>query len=75
MINFSTLGSRAVARLTVPGGQEFHFPQIVNKFSYFSSNFAYFLLDFGPPGGQLAHLGRPWLRHCWVLIEMDKIIT
>ena len=53
---------RAVASLTVPGGQEFHFPQI--NFSYFSSNFAHFLPHFGPPGGRLSHPERPWLRHC-----------
>ena len=40
------------------------FPQISINFSYFSSNFIYFLPHFGPPGGQLAHPGRPWLRHC-----------
>ena len=36
-------------------------PQISINFPYFSSNFTYF--DFGPPGGRLAHPGRPWLRH------------
>ena len=34
-----------------------------DEFSYFSSNFTYFLPHFGPPGGRLAHPGRPWLRH------------
>ena len=47
---------RAVASLTVPGGQEFHFPhffpQISINFSYFSSNFTYFLLHLDPPGGR-----------------------
>ena len=47
---------RAVASLTVPGGQEFHFPQFFLKFwsffSYLSSNFTYFLPHFGPPGGE-----------------------
>ena len=33
-------------------------------FSYFSSNFTYFLPHFSPPGGRVAHPGRPWLRHC-----------
>ena len=93
---------RAVASLTVPDGQEFHFfhlflkfqliflifpqtllifflifsqphspgwarvplfspfPQISIDFSDFSSNFSYFLPHFGPLGGRLAHLGRPW---------------
>ena len=32
-------------------------PQILNKFSYFSSNFTYFLPHFGPPGGRVAHPG------------------
>ena len=36
------------------------FPQISVQFSYFSSNFFYFLPHFGPP---LAHLERSWLRH------------
>ena len=39
------------------------FPQISINFSYFSWNFTYFLPHFGPPGGQVAHPGRPWLRH------------
>ena len=30
----------------------------------FSSNFTHFLPHFGPPGGRVAHPGRPWLRHC-----------
>ena len=37
------------------------FPQILINFS---SNFTYFLRHFGPPGGRVAHPGRPWLRHC-----------
>ena len=40
------------------------FPQISISFFYFSSNFTYFLPHFGPPGGRVAHPGRPWLRHC-----------
>ena len=55
---------RAVASLTFPGGQEFHFPQILINFSYLSSNFTYFLPQFDPPGGQVAQPERPWLRHC-----------
>ena len=39
------------------------FPEIWIKFSYFSSNFSHFLPHFGPPGGQVAHPGRPWLCH------------
>ena len=42
------------------------FPQILISFSYFSSNFTYFLPHFCPPGGRVAHPGRPWLRH-WPL--------
>ena len=49
--------ARAVASLTVPGGQEYHFPHFFHKiwikFSYFSSNFSHFLPHFGPPGGQV----------------------
>ena len=39
------------------------FPQISINFFYFSSNFPCFLPHFGPPGGRVAHPGRPWLRH------------
>ena len=70
---------RAVASLTVPVGQGFHFPhfftQILINISYFSSNFIYFLPHFGPPGGRLAHPGRPWLRHNhprWPLVSIHK---
>ena len=42
------------------------FPQILINFS---SNFSYFLPNFGPPGGRLAHPGRPWLRHWLKLIS------
>ena len=55
-------GSRAVASLTVPGGQEFlfpHFSQMLIIFSYFSSNVYNFLPHFGSPGGRVAHPGRP----------------
>ena len=52
---YQLLNCRAVASLTVLSGQEFHFPhffpQTWNKFSYFSSDFTYFLPNFGPPGG------------------------
>ena len=71
-------GDRAVASLTVPGGQEFHFP-------HFSSNFDQFYLFFlklfsfsssfwpsgwasRPPGKALATpLGSEVPRSCWVL--------
>ena len=39
------------------------FPQIWIKFSYFSAHCSHFLPHFDPPGGQVAHPGRPWLRH------------
>ena len=59
---------RAVASLTVPGGQEFHFPHFFLKsrlsFLIFPQTFTHFLPHFGPPGGQVAHPGRPWLRQC-----------
>ena len=48
------------ARLVVPEP----LVQISISFSYFSSNLTYFFPHFGPPGGQLAHPARPWLRHC-----------
>ena len=55
------------------------FPQILIDFSYFSSNFTYFLPHFGSLGGRVAHLERPWLRHClfsykiiiYYFIELD----
>ena len=58
---------RAVASLTVPGGQEFHFPHFFLKsrlsFLIFPQTFTHFLPHFGPSGGRVAHPGRPWLRH------------
>ena len=56
--------SRAIASLTILGGQKFHFPhfpQIWINFSYVSSNFSHFLPHFGSPGGHVAHPGRSWL--------------
>ena len=47
------------------------FPQISINFS---SNFTYFLPHFGPPGGRVAHPGRPWLRH-WNHASYDLITT
>ena len=67
---------RAVASLTVPDGQDFHFPHFSSNFDqiflFFRSNFAYFLPHFGPPGGRFAHPGRPWLRHCSELLKNCK---
>ena len=57
---------RAVASLTVPGGQEFHFPHFSPNFDHF---FLFFLKlfpfssSFWLSGWGLAHPGRPWLRH------------
>ena len=61
---------RAVASLTVLGGQEFHFPHFSSNPDqfFFPSNFAHFLPHFGPPGGRLAHPGRPWLRYCLCML-------
>ena len=62
------LVTRAVASLAVPGGQEFHFPHFFLKFQstflIFPQTLLIFLPHFGPPGGRVAHPGRPWLRHC-----------
>ena len=67
---------RAVASLTVPDGQDFHFPHFSSNFDqiflFSRSNFAYFLPHFGPPGGRFAHPGRPWLRHCSELLKNCK---
>ena len=43
------------------------FKYILNVFltSNTYPNFTYFLPHFGPPGGRVAHPGRPWLRH-WI---------
>ena len=54
---------RAVVSLTVPGGQDFHFPY---SFLKFQSHFLIFLIlfsfssSFWPSGWA----ERPWLRHC-----------
>ena len=48
------------------------YPQILINFSYFSSNLTYFLPHFGPPGGRVAHPGRPWLRH-WVMFQILRV--
>ena len=65
--------NRAVASLTVPGGQEFYFPHFFLKsrlsFLIFPQTFTHFLPHFGPPGGRVAHPERPWLRH-WVSREL-----
>ena len=69
---------RVVASLTVPGGQEFHFPhfpQILINFSNFSSNFTYFFPHFGSPGGRFAHPGRPWLHHCFYCRQYSSTST
>ena len=48
------------------------FPQISINFSYFSSNFTYYLPHLGRPGGRVAHPGRPWLRHCFQASKRDS---
>ena len=63
--------ARAVASLTIPDGQKFHFPlfpQISINISYFSSIFSHFLPHVGSPGGRVAHLGRPWLYATLLLL-------
>ena len=59
---------RAVDKLTVPGGQSKNIsstlPHFPKYFAYFSSICLEFFPHFGPPGGRLAHPGRPWLCHC-----------
>ena len=40
------------------------FLQILINLTYFSSKFSHFLPHFGPPGGRIAHPGRPWLCYC-----------
>ena len=47
------------------------FPQIFVIFTYFSSKFSHFLPHFGPPGGRVAHPGRPWLRYWRYRIGQD----
>ena len=62
---FGRFGGKAVASLTLPGGQEFLFPHFSLKFqSIFPQTLPTFFLILGPPGGRVAHPGRPWLRHC-----------
>ena len=65
--------AKGVTSLTVPGGQEFHFPYFSIDYSYFPSNFPIFRPHFGPPDGRLAHPGRPWLRHWAVPLSAGKI--
>ena len=70
---------RAVASLAVSGGQEFHLPHFFLKsrlsFIIFPLTFTHFLPHFGPPGGRLAHPGRPLLRH-WACVNtlLPKIV-
>ena len=69
---------RAVASLTVPGGQEFHFPHFFLKFWSNCLTFPQTLLIFFlilallSSGGRLAHPRRPWLRH-WVHIRFINL--
>ena len=69
---------RAVAILTVPGGQEFHFPHFFLKFRSIFLIFAQTYL-FSSSFWPSAHPGRPWLRYwnkltfsTWVSIADDK---
>ena len=58
---------RAVASLSLPGGQDKNISSIFPHFPLFSHiflNFFHFLPQFGLPGGRLANPGRPWQRHC-----------
>ena len=63
------LVNRDIAILTVPGGggQKFHFPHFSSTFHhcflFFLKLSTFFCPHFGPPGGRVAHPGRPWLRH------------
>ena len=50
------------------------FPESLINFSYFSSNFTYFLPHFGPPGGRVAHPGRPRLRHCLPSLVLSCLV-
>ena len=50
------------------------FSQILINLTYLSSKFSHFLPHFDPPDGQLAHPGRPWLRHCCTPSPMTKPI-
>ena len=75
---------RAVPSLTVPGGQEFHFPHFFLNFrSVFlifpQTLFIFFLILALRVGGRVAHPGRPWLRHTakdtWMLTFKIKHIV
>ena len=62
-------GFRAVASITVPGGQWFHFPhsflKVQSIFVLFPQKFLIFFLILAlRPGGRFAHPESPWLRHC-----------
>ena len=56
--------TRGVAILSTLGGQNRNFSSFFFYFLPFSSMISpYFLCQFGPLGGRLAHPGNPWLRH------------
>ena len=61
-----------IASLTALGGQEFHCPHFSSYFihSYFFSNFLHFCPHFGPLGGWVDHLGRPWLRYYLKMLNL-----
>ena len=66
---------RAVASLSLPGGQDRMISSIFPHFPVASLIFLHFLPHFGLPGGRLAHPGRPWwLRH-WPLPSGWPLIT
>ena len=55
--------SRAVASLSLPGGQDKNISSIFPHFPVFSL----ILLHFGTPGGPAAHPRMPWLRYWFPL--------
>ena len=60
--------SRAIASLSLLGGQDRNISSIFPHFHVVSLIFPQFFFiffpHFGLPGGRLAHPERPWLRHC-----------
>ena len=71
-----SFGPRAVASLSLPGGQDKNVSSIFLIFLYFPSFFlifSSFSSSFWTSGGRLAHPGRPWLRHCSDRLEIGKL--
>ena len=68
---------RAVASLSLPGGQDQNISSYLSSFLehclIFPQFCFHFLPHFGLLGGWVAHPGMPWLRHCLFLYSRDHM--